>query len=209
MRMTTVLFALLLSVAAGAALAEGDPAVGKVLYATCASCHGAAGEGNRALGAPRLTHLGAAYIEDQLLKFKSGIRGGSGSSTGAMQMAGMAVTLQDEQAVRDVTAYIATLDGPVSAVTVEGNDELGGDYFNQFCGACHGAAAEGNPALNSPRLAGSDDWYLLAQLDAFRAGQRGAHPQDRTGKQMRAMAGVLPDDQAVRDVVAFIRSRAE
>ena len=77
------------------------------------------------------------------------------------------------------------------------------------CGACHGAAAEGNVALNSPRLAGSDDWYLLAQLQAFRSGQRGSHPEDRTGRQMRAMAGVLPDEQSMRDVVAFIRTLAE
>jgi cytochrome c553 len=209
MRVITVLLALLVAVAGGAARAEADPAAGRTLYATCESCHGAAGEGNRALGAPRLSHLGPVYIEAQLLKFKSGSRGGTGSSSRAMQMAGMAAVLPDEQAVRDVAAYIATLDSPVSAVTVEGNGELGGDYFNQFCGACHGAAAEGNPALNSPRLAGSDDWYLLAQLNAFRTGQRGAHPEDRTGKQMRAMAGVLPDDQSVRNVVAFIRSRAQ
>jgi cytochrome c553 len=81
-----------------------------------------------------------------------------------------------------------------------------GDYYNQFCGACHGAAAQGNTGLNSPRLSGSDDWYLLEQLKAFRAGSRGAHPKDRTGKQMRAMAGLLPDDKTVQDVVVFIRT---
>ena len=92
---------------------------------------------------------------------------------------------------------------------MQGDQQLGGDYYNQFCGACHGARAEGNAALNSPRLAGSDDWYLLAQLAAFADGVRGAHKDDRTGRQMRAMAGVLPDDQARADVVAFIRSLAE
>ena len=35
-------------------------------------------------------------------------------------------------------------------------------------GTCHGPAAEGNVALHSPRLAGTDDWYLLAQLESFR-----------------------------------------
>lgn len=81
---------------------------------------------------------------------------------------------------------------------------MGADYYNQFCGACHGAGAVGNLALNSPRLAGGDDWYMQAQLLAFRAGQRGSHPEDTTGKQMRAMAAILPDEQGVRDVVAYL-----
>ena len=34
--------------------AAGDPAKGQALYATCASCHGANGEGNQALNAPAI-----------------------------------------------------------------------------------------------------------------------------------------------------------
>ena len=41
----------------------------------CAACHGAAGEGNRGLGAPALTQLSAEYIARQLNHFVSGIRG--------------------------------------------------------------------------------------------------------------------------------------
>jgi cytochrome c553 len=55
-------------------------------------------------------------------------------------------------------------------------------------------------------LAGADDWYLVAQLQAFREGIRGSGPNDKTGRQMRAMAGVLPDDKAIADVVAYIRT---
>jgi cytochrome c553 len=106
----------------------------------------------------------------------------------------------------DVAAYIATLDGSISAATVQADVALGSTYYRQFCAACHGPAAEGNPALNAPTLAGADDWYLAAQMRAFRDGVRGTHPQDRTGKQMRVMAAVLPDDQAVDAVVAYIRS---
>ncbi len=200
-----VLLAALLLAAAGAAAAD-DVAAGKAHYATCVACHGSQAEGNRALNAPRLNHLEPVYLAAQLQKFKSGQRGGAGASATAVQMAGMAGTLADEQAVNDVAAYIASLDSETPAATVEGDVALGGDYYNQFCGACHGAAAQGNPALNSPRLAGTDDWYLLAQLEAFRVGQRGTHADDRTGKQMRAMAAVLPDEQALKNVVAFIRS---
>ena len=199
---------LLLSLPVAGAWAEGDPAAGKALYVTCVSCHGQGG-GNQALNAPRLTHLSAEYLASQLKKFKSGERGGPGASAPAIQMAGMAGTLADDQAIADVAAYISSLESEVSPVTVEGDQTLGGDYYNQFCGACHGARAEGNAALNSPRLAGSDDWYLLAQLSAFSDGVRGAHEDDRTGRQMRAMAGVLPDEKARTDVVAFIRGLAE
>ncbi len=191
------------------AWAHGETGAGAAIYTTCASCHGSDGGGNGALKAPRLNHLGGTYLATQLQKFKAGVRGGPGAGAPAMQMAGIAATLPDNQAVADVVAYIDTLEGGPSAVTVTGDLRLGGDYYNQFCGACHGARAEGNPALNAPRLAGSDDWYLLAQLDAFRVGNRGTHPQDKTGRQMRAMAGVLPGDQARADVVAFIRSLAD
>ena len=186
----------------------GDVEAGKKAYASCSACHGSNAQGNAALSAPRLTHLESVYVAAQLEKFKAGVRGGQGSSTSAMQMAGMAATLPDEQAIQDVAAYIDTLEAPASAATLTGDAAVGADYFNQFCGACHGAAAQGNIALNSPRLAGGDDWYLLAQLQAFRTGTRGTGAQDRTGKQMRAMAGLLPDDKTILDVVAFIRDIA-
>lgn len=182
---------------------------GQAAYATCVACHGTSAEGNAALKAPRLNHLSQVYLSEQLTKFKTGVRGGANSSATAKQMAPMAATLADDAAIAAVSEYIVGLDSSVSPASVEGDVTLGGDYYNQFCGACHGAAAEGNPALNSPRLTGSDDWYLAEQIRAFRTGERGAHPDDRTGKQMRAMAMVLPSDQAVADVVAFIRSISE
>jgi cytochrome c oxidase subunit 2 len=202
--LTGLLAALLLAVALPAAGQDGQAA-----YATCVACHGASAEGNAALKAPRLNHLAPVYLSAQLQKFKAGIRGGEGSSVTARQMAPMAATLADDAAVAAVSEYIAGLESDTSPATVEGDAALGADYYNQFCGACHGASAEGNLALNSPRLAGSDDWYLGEQVRAFRTGERGAHPDDRTGKQMRAMAMVLPSDQAVADVVAFIRSLSE
>jgi cytochrome c553 len=181
-----------------------NAAAGKAAYATCVACHGDNAQGNKALNAPRLNHLEPVYIAAQLSKFRSGIRGGSGATATAMQMAPMAATLADDQAVSDVAAYIATLQSPTSAATIEGDATMGADYYNQFCGACHGAGAVGNTALNSPRLAGGDDWYMEAQLLAFRSGQRGSNPADTTGKQMRAMAVILPDEQAVKDVVAYL-----
>lgn len=192
--------------AASPGWAEGDIARGKALYANCVSCHGEQGSGSVDLAAPNLAHLPAVYVVAQLDKFRSGARGGKGASTAAQQMTAMAATLADEQALYDVAAYIATLEGQASPASVSGDVVLGADYYNQFCGACHGAEAQGNLALNSPPLAGADDWYLVTQLHAFREGVRGSTPNDKTGRQMRAMAGVLPNDQAIADVVAYIRT---
>lgn len=188
------------------AVAETELAAGKAAYVSCGACHGARGEGNAALKAPGLTHLGPAYIVSQLDKFRTGLRGGAGAQPQAMQMAAMANTLADDQAVLDVAQYIETLADVPKAGSIEGDIALGADYFNQMCGACHGPAAKGNLALNSPALAGADDWYLLAQLTAFRTGKRGMHADDRSGRQMRAMSAVLPSDEAVKDVVVFIQS---
>ena len=196
----------LLPLLASTVNAEGNADAGKELYNTCAACHGADGAGAAAMkAAPRVNHLEPVYVVAQLQKFKAGIRGGAGDSKVATQMAAMTAAL-DEQAMLDVAAYTATLDGGVSAVTVEGDAAAGDAHYKQFCGACHGAAAEGNMAMNAPRLAGADDWYLVGQLQSFREGIRGAHPDDVTGMQMRAMAGVLPDAAAINDVSAYIRS---
>ncbi len=200
--------ALALAAFAGGAVAADDMAAGKASYASCIACHGDSAQGNQALNAPRLNHLEPVYIAAQLQKFRDGIRGGEGDTAISRQMAPMAATLADAKAMADVAAYIASLDSPSSPVTVSGDVAMGADYYNQFCGACHGAGAVGNPALNSPRLVGADDWYMHAQLLSFRGGHRGSHPEDKTGRQMRAMAAVLPDEQAVKDVVAYLRSLA-
>ncbi|MFV0276483.1 MAG: c-type cytochrome [Parahaliea sp.] len=199
---------LALLVSGGPLLAEADLARGESLYASCAACHGPDAGGNRVLGAPRLSHLREVELVAQLEKFRNGQRGGEGAGASARQMAPMAAALPDAQALWDVSAYIASRQSPLPTATVSGDARLGGDYYNQFCGACHGATAAGNVALNSPTLAGSDDWYLVDQLRAFRDGTRGALRGDRTGRQMRSMAAVLPSEQALADVVAFIHSRA-
>ncbi len=198
--------AILLVASAPGVLAAGE---GQQYFAVCASCHGQNAEGNQAQGAPRLNHLAPVYLSAQLEKFRSGQRGNAGESPAAQAMAGMAKSLPDTAAVHAVADYIATLDSAPSPVTVSGDSALGADYYKQLCGACHGAAAEGNRALHSPRLAGSDDWYLLAQLEAFREGSRGSDQADMSGRQMRAMAATLPGAEALRDVVSYLRSLAE
>jgi cytochrome c oxidase subunit 2 len=50
------------------------------------------------------------------------------------------------------------------------------------------------------------DWYLARQLQNFKDGIRGAHPTDYYGYQMGLMANVLQDEQAIKDLVAYINT---
>jgi len=98
---------------------------------------------------------------------------------------------------------ISLITGP--AALAAGDVEKGKVLYN-ICTACHGANAEGNPALNSPANAGQDPWYLTRQLNNFRVGIRGAHPDDTFGAQMRPMAMMLADEKDIADVVAYLTS---
>lgn len=104
----TIAAAAFMAVSAADAFAA-DADHGKQLYATCAACHGAAGEGNEALGAPPLAGMPAWYTVRQLNNFKTGVRGADPKDTYGQQMAPMAKMLGSDQDVADVAAYIETL----------------------------------------------------------------------------------------------------
>ena len=55
------------------------------------------------------------------------------------------------------------------------------------CESCHGTDGRGNPRIDAPVLAGLSAAYLERQLDGFRRGYRGRHPEDREGLEMRPM----------------------
>jgi cytochrome c oxidase subunit 2 len=113
--------------------------------------------------------------------------------------------LVDESAIRNVAAYIGTLDPPATVSTLDGDVEKGA-YFYNSCGACHGAKAQGNYALQAPRLAGQDDWYLKRQLKNFRLGVRGANEGDTYGHQMVLMARSIQNDQSINDLLAYVNT---
>jgi cytochrome c oxidase subunit 2 len=183
----------------------GDPIAGKTAYATCAACHGQQGGGNIAMNAPGLAELPPWYIERQIEHFKEGIRGSNEADEYGRQMAPMANMLTDLSAIRNVTAYIETLDPPPDVDTITGDPERGA-FFYTSCGACHGARAQGNAALQAPRLAGQDDWYLKRQLKNFRLGIRGSHKGDEYGHQMVLMARSVQDEQSINDLLAYLNT---
>ncbi len=178
---------------------------GKQLYKNCIACHGAEAEGNKAFKAPALAALSEKYLVAQLTKYKEGHRGMDVRDVAGLQMAPMTQTLSGPEDIAAVAKYIASLESTPKEATLDGDPEKGKTAY-ATCAACHGADAAGNDLLNSPSLLHQYDWYTLAQLKNFKEGIRGTHPSDITGSQMRPMAMLLADEQAMKDIVAYIQT---
>jgi cytochrome c oxidase subunit II len=183
----------------------GDPTAGAAHYAVCSACHGANGEGNPAMNAPKLAGQGGWYLKRELENFKHGRRGTQDRDTFGKMMAPMAATLPDAAAVDNVVAYITTLPDNPAPLTVNG-DVAEGHRLYETCASCHGAGGQGAQATNAPRLKGMSDWYLVTQLKNFHQGIRGATSKDLYGQQMASMAANLPDEAAIRNLVAYINT---
>jgi cytochrome c oxidase subunit 2 len=186
------------------ALLAGDAVAGAAAYAVCSACHGAKGEGNQSINAPKLAGQTSWYVARQLQNFRQGLRGSRDDDQLGKQMAAMAMTL-DGPGLRNVLAYLATLPDARAPATVQG-DAAKGKSLYATCAECHGATGEGNWSTHAPRLAHMSDWYLARQLQNFRQGIRGSHLQDFDGAQMVFMAKTLAHDRASDDVLAYINS---
>ncbi|MCE2949762.1 MAG: c-type cytochrome [bacterium] len=174
--------------AAAPAAPKGDPAKGQVIASgACAGCHGA--DGNSAIPAnPTLAGQHAGYTAKQLANFKSGER-----KNAIMQGFAAALSPQD---MLDVAAFYARQ--PVKPRPAN-DKELAligqklyraGNAANGLpsCSGCHSPNGAGIPA-QYPRLAGQHVEYTVAQLRAFRAGERG----NDMNKVMRTIASRLTD----------------
>jgi len=76
---------------------------------------------------------------------------------------------------------------------------------DRYCMTCHGVDGRGNIGVQAPRLAGMEAWYLRRQMENFRAGIRGTHPQDEQGMAMQPMAAKL-SDTSLTDIVNWVGS---
>lgn len=179
---------------------------GKSLYDSCLPCHGETGEGFPSVLAPSIGGLPEWYIEAQLMRFRAVKRGYHFDDLPGLRMRPMAMSMPSEHDVKLVAAYIAQMPRAVHQATIQGGDVNKGKGYFQTCVACHGADGAGNQALNAPAIAGADDWYLFDQLVKFKTKQRGDPAIDPIGATMQAMSGTLPDEQAIKDVVAYIKT---
>ena len=143
----------------------------------CAACHGA--DGNSAVAAnPNLAGQGADYITRQLRNFKSQVR-----MNAIMQ--GMVASLSDADMVALGQFYAQQkpkLAGARDAALAKAGQVLfrAGDSASGLpaCSSCHSPDGAGIPK-NYPRLSGQHPEYTAAQLQAFKAGERG---NDKAGK---------------------------
>jgi cytochrome c oxidase subunit II len=190
--------------AAIAAHPAADVTAGRAAFATCTACHGASAEGNQSLHAPKLAGQAGWYLTRQLRNFKHGIRGGAPGDEIASQMKAMSTPL-DATTIDNVVAYIVTLPDKRAHTTIKGDAARGASRYTT-CAYCHGSAGQGSWSTNAPRLAGMSDWYMARQLQQFRQGHRGRHPQDFNGAQMATMSGVVADGEATDDLLAYINT---
>ena len=200
---------LALTVTATAARASGNHSRGRALFDLCAQCHGAGGGGNREFLAPAIAGLSQVYLEEQLRKFRNGMRGTHPEDIEGMRMRPMSLTLATEEDVRAVVAYLVSLPPARPAPLLSGGDAEKGKLVFSPCTACHGLDGSGNEQLKAPPLRYASDWYLLSQLKKLKAGIRGFDPADQPAALMRPMTALLPDEQAMRDVIAYIATLAD
>lgn len=180
---------LALPLSALTARAAGDPAKGQAAAAMCAACHGQGGVSVMAAN-PSLAGQHEGYIVAQLKAFKSGARKNA-------MMAPMAANLSEDD-MRNLGAYFASqrpaAGAAKDAASIEVGRKLfrGGNVANNVaaCAGCHSPNGAGIPA-QYPRLAGQHPEYTVAQLKAFRSGERS---NDLNG-MMRAVAAKLTDTE--------------
>lgn len=233
---TKALTVLLISVVGSLAHAQqyavgSDEGVsGEELWDACGFCHGPEGQGGPALDAPPLAAMEAWYVEQQLNAFKNGWRGMHPEDVSGLQMSIVSGMARNEATVKNIAAYISAMAPDPAPEMYRGapapsdrpflwqseyadlvhpdpaNPQAGAPVYAAACAACHGVDGSGNEALRAPRLTSLPDWYIHRQLQYYKDGVRGAHPDDSWGATMAPFAQMLTDEQAIADVTAYIES---
>src|SRR5882724_6114925 len=160
----------LLLLCAGVAGAEGNATAGQAKAATCAACHGADGNSSNPEW-PSLAGQHASYIAKQVHAFKGGARQNP-------IMMPMVANLSDQD-ISDIASFFESqaargLEADKGKVELGQRLYRGGNTKTQLpaCLACHGPAGRGNPAAMYPSIRGQHATYLVAQLNAYRKGER-------------------------------------
>jgi cytochrome c553 len=191
-----------ISVTSALAADYGDPAKAQsIANQICAACHGADGNSPLSMN-PSLAGQHPEYLFKQLNEFKSGNRNNA-------VMMGMVAGLSAED-MRNLSAYYAAQ--RLSEAAAKDKDLVaqgrklfrGGNLATGVaaCAGCHSPNGAGIPS-QYPRLAGQHPEYVVAQLKAFRAGERA----NDTNNMMRAVAARLTDKEiaAVAEYLSGLR----
>lgn len=95
---------------------------------------------------------------------------------------------------------------PAPPAAASAPDVARGKHAYAMCATCHGERGEGQASIDVPALGGQLPSYVERQLRAYRAGLRGAHPDDVPGNRMRMLARSIPDEALIADLAAHIAS---
>lgn len=183
---------------------------GALLYETCKVCHGDKGQGNTAIEAPSINGMPEWYLIASLTKFHTGLRGAHPEDKRGLNMRPMARALKGKEEIEAVAKHVASLDPVPPKHTLKDGDAEKGKALFVTCTLCHGQDGSGNPdekalpAMKGPPLTNLPDWYIVNQLKKFKSGIRGNNPKDVAGASMRGQAGVLQDEEAMKNVATFI-----
>lgn len=184
-----------------------DTADGAALFNTvCAACHGPKGEGNEQIKSPSIAGIPAWYMTTQMANFREGRRGHDIKDALGMLMSAVARMLKPGQ-IKALSAHIEAMPVVAPKVAAVGPDvdlQNGMMLWQERCMECHRYNASGELAFGSPPLIGRQDWYLAAQIEKFKNGQRGTIKGDVNGAKMVLSSQFIEDEQALKDVIAYI-----
>jgi cytochrome c553 len=152
---------------------EADLERGKKLYPLCASCHMDNGWGKKDGSFPVI----AGQHQKVLLKQLEDIRTRKRENPTMFPFSD-AQTMGGDQAMMDVTAYIASMKPNPSPGVGDGKQlALGKNLYEKRCVQCHGETGIGNSDALYPRISNQHYAYLLRQLIWIRDGYRkNSHP---------------------------------
>lgn len=107
-------------------MANTNPQAGMQLFQErCMECHRYNASGEMTFGSPPLIGRQGWYLEEQLKKFKSGKRGAVKNDVNGAKMVQMTTLfIEDEQMLRDVVAYIMTLNPDPAASPEEQKKQI-------------------------------------------------------------------------------------
>ena len=195
---TMILILLSLSVLPVFAADETNSAE-KTVQTVCAACHGVDGNSVISLN-PKLAGQLPEYLLKQLTNFKEGKRANA-------VMTGMVANLTPDE-MKNLANYFSTQKITLAKAKSNGAGSLGEKIYRggiaasgvPACASCHGANGAGIPK-QFPRLAGQHADYNLAQMRAFRLGERANAPM------MMTIAAKMTDAemQAVADYMQGLR----
>jgi cytochrome c oxidase subunit 2 len=92
------------------ATVEGDPLAGKKQFKRCQLCHGNKAEGKKRMFTPNLRRQHDWYQLRQLENYRRSFRGTHPEDNFGGRMWAIARTIEDEQTLKDIVAYVKSLE---------------------------------------------------------------------------------------------------